>query len=1372
MAVNVNGGALEFSAVVNAAQFNAAISSIEKQLLSLTKVAEKEVNTIDELVRKTTTAIAAYASLATAKNFIGDIVRVRGEFQQLEVAFRTMLGSKEKADRLLEQAVELAATTPFSLQDVGTGAKQLLAYGFSAEEVIDTLRRLGDISAGIGAPLNDIAYLFGTLKSQGRAFAIDIRQFAQRGIPIYGELAKVLNVSKEEVNSLVEAGKVGFPEVEKVIKNLTSEGGMFFDLMKEQSKTLTGQISNLKDAWANMLNEIGKGQEGLFADAISAAKYLVENYKTVLDILKVLIITYGSYRAALIATNAVQAISTSLTKGYTIAETLRYQAMLISERAAKLLNATLLKNPAAFIAAGVAALVSSLILFARRSSESVSKAELLAQAQQKVGDSMAETRAKIEPYVNALKDANISETERLNIYNKLKEIDPKIVEGLDAKTISYDKLTKNVNLYLDSLRNQIKMEANKEALILSIKKEQELQGRLDKLLEQRSVSAAKQAKLAEDAEKSTNAVMRNRAKGLAGGAKWIATTETPEMKRLREDIEAQKKITEELGAETQKSEEQKQEAKLRTLEVIDGEIKALTDQQKKFSTNAREYQEFQKKINALEEEKKRIVGASKSDIAASNKLENEANSLLEKRKDLLEKISDLQDQSRQSGQMKELTELDKINEKYDDVIDNISEYNKKVDEFKKKNPKSQVQKVGQVDIQALNDARAYELSNQALKDDAAKFKESLEKKQKIFEQYEEAKKEVGLAKAKELYAEQTSGYETFLKMLEEEGRRLLPKVQYGIANIGELEKFKAITDQIKKYNEDQAEKNLETERKNFVELLQASATYNQQKAAINKKYDDLEATLKKNSNLKEVEERKKILAQGRQDELDILNSQMARSTELYRKLNQDIILFTRKRLQEEIKLLQKKLKTDTSLTPQMKADIQNTINQYKDLLAQTSKVGQDFGKIAGHLSAASGIFSTMADGVRELNSDLADALDNMSDMASVAADAAGAVASFSSGDLLGAINSTVSAISKIMAGFGKARESKRKAQQDIVDFQNKIIAGEIEYNNVLRERERQQVKLNKLTIQGLQDQKRLLEEQKSAVLKQYNEIFAQLQKESFVSGMGTNRRRGSIFGGLLGFFSGTRTETTQQLSSLLGKSYEEIEKLFSTGQLTDRAKELFEQLRKIKEEGVDIDALLAENAQAFREAITGTTADSITDSIVQGFAEGKRSAADFADTFQDLMQKALLQSLQLKYLEGPLKDFFEEFAALAESDGQLTNSEITKLQSLFNGIIDNASTQFQQLQQIAGLNFASQSGSSNSLTGAIKGMTEQQAELLAGQFGGLRMTALDALNISRQQLAVQNNIQANTAATVARMADLISKFNSYETGQKKLYVQV
>ena len=243
-------------------------------------------------------------------SLLQSIVTTRGQFQQLEIAFETMLRSGTKSKALMDQLVVTAAKTPFDLQGIASSTKQMLAYGSSVENVVDEIVMLGNVASGVGAPLGEIAYLYGTLRAQGRAYAVDIRQFAGRGIPIYEELAKVIGVSKDEVSALITEGKVGFTEVEQAFKNMTSSSGVYYNLMQEQSKSLTGMISNLGDAWDSALNKIGTENQDLFASGIQGAISLVENYDEILRIIQAITVAYGSYKAAIV-------LNTLVTKGYT-----------------------------------------------------------------------------------------------------------------------------------------------------------------------------------------------------------------------------------------------------------------------------------------------------------------------------------------------------------------------------------------------------------------------------------------------------------------------------------------------------------------------------------------------------------------------------------------------------------------------------------------------------------------------------------------------------------------------------------------------------------------------------------------------------------------------------------------------------------------------------------------------------------------------------------------------------------------------------------------------------------------------------------------------------------------------------------------------
>lgn len=311
---------IHFDITGDNSNFLRRLQEVENGVKNTSKQIEQSGLGIEELFNRMTKAAAAFGAGFTAKELISNIVQVRGEFQQLEVAFNTMLGSSEKENVLMQQLVKTAATTPFDLQGVANGAKQLLAYGEDVEKVNDDLIRLGNIAAGLSQPLGDIVYLYGTTMTQGRLYTQDLNQFTGRGIPMIRELANQFGVAENEVKGLVEAGKVGFPEVQKVIMSLTDEGGMFFNLMQEQSKTITGQISNIEDAIATMFNEIGKANEGIINDALSGVSYLVENYEKVGREIMSVVAAYGAYKAVLMSITAYQGVMAGVTYAAEIAE--------------------------------------------------------------------------------------------------------------------------------------------------------------------------------------------------------------------------------------------------------------------------------------------------------------------------------------------------------------------------------------------------------------------------------------------------------------------------------------------------------------------------------------------------------------------------------------------------------------------------------------------------------------------------------------------------------------------------------------------------------------------------------------------------------------------------------------------------------------------------------------------------------------------------------------------------------------------------------------------------------------------------------------------------------------------------------------------
>lgn len=376
-----------------------------------------------------------------AEELIRKIINVRGEFQQLEIAFGTMLGSKEKANALMQELTATAAKTPFDMQGIAQGAKQLLAYGTASEDVNSTLVHLGDIAAGLSIPLNDLVYLYGTTMAQGQMFTQDLRQMQGRGIPIADEIAKILDVSKEAVPAMVSAGKVTADVFQKAILAMSSEGGKFYNLMEEQSRSLTGQISNLEDAFSQMLNELGKSSEGVLSGGISAITFLVENLQKIASILTGLVAVYGVYKTAVIAVNtahkvqaAMQATVTagqianaSATKGQILYTTLLTKAQ-------KALNTAMLTNPWVIAATAVAALSVGIYALANAEKDEERGVRRAREEHEKYQSELTENANKSKGYFSTLKDNTKTIEEQAEAWKKLNE-QTKAFEGMSIEEI-------------------------------------------------------------------------------------------------------------------------------------------------------------------------------------------------------------------------------------------------------------------------------------------------------------------------------------------------------------------------------------------------------------------------------------------------------------------------------------------------------------------------------------------------------------------------------------------------------------------------------------------------------------------------------------------------------------------------------------------------------------------------------------------------------------------------------------------------------------------------------------------------------------------------------------------------------------------------
>ncbi|KUY28013.1 tape measure protein [Elizabethkingia ursingii] len=597
--MNNSQGALYFGAGIDMTQWRNSINEMRQDIFGLNNTVQKETKNIDSAFKNLSLGIAGYFSGQALLGFAKELINIRGEFQKTEIAFSTMLGDANQAKSLMGDMVNLAAKTPFSLQDVSSGAKQLLAFQIPASQVVDTLTRMGNIAAGLSIPLSRINLVYGQVKAKGKLMGDDLRQFTEAGIPMVAELAKKFNKTTAEVSAMVSAGKIGFKDVKDVLFSMTNEGGMFFNLMEKQSASLSGKISNLEDAWDQMLNKIGEANEGILNDAIDGLSYLVENYEEVIKVLKVLIITYGAYRAALILTAVVQkaqAMYQSITTWISLARSIKTAA-----DAQALFNLTTKANPLVAAITIIALVTSTYAVYGDQLREllsitrefnatQIAQTEITDKYQKEFSKGVAKSKADIDLLVHTIKNENTSLEGRKRAYEKLIAIDPAFRGTLDAQFKATNRLASTFDYVTKKMQEFAKAQARMAVTRANLEKE--AQSEMDYQKAEYDYQKA--------LEKSSKAPI-NRLGGDNSGIKY--RQETIEAKKLRDEKLKEFKENKELNNFILKSNDEITAQIRKNISVADKQIKTGMVEGKKAT---KETIEWVKQLKKTEEDKLKI----------------------------------------------------------------------------------------------------------------------------------------------------------------------------------------------------------------------------------------------------------------------------------------------------------------------------------------------------------------------------------------------------------------------------------------------------------------------------------------------------------------------------------------------------------------------------------------------------------------------------------------------------------------------------------------------------------------------------------------------------------------------------------------------
>lgn len=308
-----NNGDLYFRAGIDLDGFNADANAMERRMGNLTSTVVHDAGQMDDAISKIGGTFTKIVSAAAAAGFVKEMVNVRAEIQALEVSFKTLLGSEEKAMKMMGEIRKFAANTPMQMNDLAGAAQTLLAFNYDAEKLMPTLKALGDVSMGDAQKFKSLALAFAQMSSAGKLMGQDYLQMVNQGFNPLAIMAEKTGKSLSTLREEMSKGKISADMVTQAFIDATSEGGKFYNMLEQQSKTVGGALSNVQGALQDMFNELGEKSEGVVYNSILGVQKLIQNYQEVAKVLGTLVVAYGAAKAARIAMNVAQQNGTGIT---------------------------------------------------------------------------------------------------------------------------------------------------------------------------------------------------------------------------------------------------------------------------------------------------------------------------------------------------------------------------------------------------------------------------------------------------------------------------------------------------------------------------------------------------------------------------------------------------------------------------------------------------------------------------------------------------------------------------------------------------------------------------------------------------------------------------------------------------------------------------------------------------------------------------------------------------------------------------------------------------------------------------------------------------------------------------------------------------
>ena len=1347
-------------------------------------------------------ALAVIGGAGVLKALGSEIIRVRGEFQAADTAIQTLLGSKEKADALMVQVREYAKISPLEFSDVTAATQMMLGFNIEAERVPRYLQAIGDVSMGNTQKFNSLTLAFSQMSAAGKLMGQDLNQMINAGFNPLQMIAEKTGKSIATLKDEMSKGAISAEMVQQAFIDATSAGGRFYNMSENASKEINGQLSMMQDAWDSVFNELGQKSEGVIMDGIQMTTSLIENYETVGKVLAGLVVTYGTYRTAVMLVTAAE-------NGHSAATLIMRGRILLAQKAQALLNATMLKNPYVLLATVAIGAASAVWAFSKRTTEAQEVQERYNASKEDAIRKEESHRQEIQRLISVAGDEAEATANRNAAIESLKKAYPGIIE----KYIDEEgHLTNLIQLQKDLNEEQSKRkkESNQEKLAsinVKVRNQEEYVS---------GMSGSKEA--INEANDVLKELQRQQKEAQAAVNADYINARIEEAKNFSDD-ELKKAISQWKSSLSRVTEEMIGEFSRDEVSSFVKSLETLQSAREKQSKN-KKYWETKKKeaetaLNSIASSQKKLMDAGKFkgiDEAVVKSYKDNVKKLKEAEKELKvydssskqEKASEKQKKEQQKS-AEELLSLRRQNQQ--DEVSLMKEgtekklkqidldYQKELDAIKKQEKDLSEKQGGKLTPEQSIEisARYTNAENKRDKNIADVTKEQLKTEQQALNDY---LKEYGTFQQQKFGIAQE--YAEKIQKAQNEGERLILKKQRDIAiQNKETEVVKANIDWVTVFGEfgsmfsDLIKPTLE-EAKKYIRTDEFNNSDQASQKSLIDAINRMEKSLGGASgvNFKKLGEDVKAYQTAEQNRINAVEietealDKLQKAQEDYTKAQKDGTEEEKQatanaldiaRQNADIASANVKTQTDianqaqqnmTDTATKLKASMENllgglqqlssgglynaysgiikTVNGFKDVIGKTSDSLKEVPIVGWILS----IIDVLKDGLSNLVGGLLDAVLNA---------VSGIISDVLSGDLFvtigrslrDGIGNILNAISfggfNSLFGIGGNKKEVEEAINRLTDRNGTLQTAIEDLTDVM------EASKGTKSVSAYADAKKLQ--------KETEENYKKIAQEQ--------ARYSSAHHSWNYYWGGFNQEEISRLSNQIGRNWngdiwslspEEMKMLRSNVDMWEKIQNTGkggygERLSEKLDDYIDQAGKMEELTNKLYEGLTGISFDSMYDSFIDNLMDMKYDAKAAAEDISEYFMRAMLSNKIGELYSDKLEGWWKKFGAAME-DNELTEAEREALQDEYMQYVEEAMKLRDELAAATGYDKISQESTSQSSTSRGFGteMTHEDAGELSGRF--------TALQIAGEEVKNQNVIQSQSLNLLTAKADTILSVNT------------